>query len=109
MGERQGWVFLSNHALVLLCISKEPDIRVRDIARRVDLSERATLRILNDLCEAGYVTIERVGRRNHYTIDTSRRMRHPLWQDSHIGELLEVLAVADAGREPTEPAGSRRG
>lgn len=86
------WRFLTNHAQVLLCLAETPDIRLRDVAERVGITERATQRILAELIEAGYVTTERVGRRNHYTVDRQHAMRHSAQLDHEIGALLEALS-----------------
>jgi DNA-binding MarR family transcriptional regulator len=86
------WTFLTNHAQVLLCLAEEPDIRLRDVAERVGITERATQRILAELVEAGYVQTERVGRRNRYTVDRQHAMRHSAQLGHDIGTLLEALA-----------------
>jgi DNA-binding IclR family transcriptional regulator len=87
------WRFLSNHTQVLLCIQRDPNVRFRDIAELVGITERAAQRIVADLVEAGYVESERKGRRNHYRLNTDAAMRHPA-QDGHdIGELLHLLKL----------------
>jgi predicted ArsR family transcriptional regulator len=90
----RSWTFLTNHAQVLLCIAQERDIRLRDVAQRVGITERAAQRILSDLVEAGYVEATRVGRRNHYTVDRSHAMRHSAQFGFEIGALLEALGPA---------------
>jgi predicted ArsR family transcriptional regulator len=87
------WRFVTNHTQVLLCIARERDIRLRDVAETVGITERAAQRIVTDLVEAGFVTRRRVGRRNHYTIDRSVQMRHPSQADHLIGELLDLLEL----------------
>jgi predicted transcriptional regulator len=86
------WTFLTNHAHVLLAIASEPDLRIRDIAKRIGITERATQRIVADLVEAGYITARREGRRNHYSVRHDLPLRHPAEQHHRIGELLDVLA-----------------
>jgi DNA-binding MarR family transcriptional regulator len=86
------WTFLTNHAQVLLCLAETPDIRLRDVAERVGITERATQRIVADLVEGGYVNSERVGRRNRYTVDRQHAMRHSAQFGYEIGALLEALA-----------------
>jgi DNA-binding IclR family transcriptional regulator len=89
------WRFLSNHTQVLLCLSRDPTLRFRDIAGMVGITERAAQRIVSDLVDSGYVSRERVGRRNRYRINPGIAMRHPA-QDGHdIGELLQLLKLAD--------------
>ena len=90
-GETKTWTFLTNHAQVLLCLADTPDIRLRDVAERVGITERATQRILADLTEAGYVKTERMGRRNRYTVDRQHAMRHSAQFGYEIGALLEAL------------------
>jgi len=85
------WRFLTNHTQVLLSIARQPDVRLRDIAESVGITERAAQRIVSDLAEAGFITRERVGRRTQYTIDRTAAMRHPSQADHLIGELLDLL------------------
>ncbi|MEO8696572.1 MAG: winged helix-turn-helix domain-containing protein [Acidimicrobiales bacterium] len=88
---KPGWTFLTNHAQVLVCIADEPDIRGRDIAARVGITERAAQSIITDLVECGYVTRTREGRRNRYAVNREGRLRHPMQIDHTIGELLAAL------------------
>jgi predicted transcriptional regulator len=87
----KSWRFLSNHTQVLLCLQRDPNARFRDIAQQVGITERAAQRIVSDLIETGYVESERVGRRNHYRINTDTAMRHPAQEGHEIGELLKLL------------------
>jgi DNA-binding IclR family transcriptional regulator len=89
--QHKTWTFLTNHAQVLLCLAETPDIRLRDVAERVGITERATQRILAELIEGGYVTAERVGRRNRYTVDRQHAMRHSAQLGYEIGALLDAL------------------
>lgn len=88
---RPTWTFLTNHAHVLVCIAEEPDVRGRDIAARVGITERAAQAIVSDLVNEGYVTRTREGRRNRYAVIAEAPLRHPLEQDHSIGELLVTL------------------
>ncbi len=90
---QHSWRFVTNHTQVLLCISANPEIRLRDIASRVGITERAAQRIVSDLAAEGYVTSNRVGRRNHYTINRRREMRHPAQFGLEIGPLLDLLQI----------------
>jgi DNA-binding MarR family transcriptional regulator len=87
-----GWTLLSNHGHVLICVARDPDMLLADIATRVGIRERAAHRIITDLVDAGYLTRTKAGRRNHYSVTTDRPMRHPLERDHAIGELLDALA-----------------
>ena len=89
--QKKTWTFLTNHAQVLLCLAETPDIRLRDVAQQVGITERATQRILAELVEGGYVKIERVGRRNRYTVDREHAMRHSAQLGHEIGALLDAL------------------
>ncbi len=88
---RSSWTFLTNHAHVLVCLAEEPDIRGRDIATRVGITERAAQAIVADLVSEGYVARPREGRRNRYTVNPDAPLRHPLEHDHTIGELLVTL------------------
>ena len=87
------WTFLSNHAQVLLCIARDRDMRLRDIAQSVGITERAAQRIVADLVEAGYIDRERVGRRSHYRLNGEVRMRHVAQADYEINELLTAFQL----------------
>ena len=89
MAER-AWTFLTNHAHVLLYVTRAPEARVRDIADRVGISERMVQLVLSDLEDAGYLQRTRVGRRNAYEV-TGGPLRHPLEQEHQVEELLAVL------------------
>ena len=86
------WTFLSNHGHVLVAIKESPDARVRDLAARVGISERAVQLIVGDLERAGYVVKERSGRRNHYTVNGGRHLRHPAERQSSLDDLLSIFS-----------------
>ena len=88
---QHSWRFITNHTQVLLCITQNPEIRLKDVAAEVGITERAAGRIVADLVDAGYVTRERTGRRNQYTINRDLEMRHPAQLGFEIGPLLDVL------------------
>jgi DNA-binding IclR family transcriptional regulator len=98
--EPKTWTFLTNHAQVLLCLAEDPDIRLRDVAERVGITERASQRILAELVKAGYVATTRVGRRNRYTVDREHAMRHSAQLGYEIGTLLQALGTSS----PTDAA-----
>jgi predicted ArsR family transcriptional regulator len=85
------WTFLTNHGHVLVCIARDPDVRLRDVATQVGVTERAVQSIVRDLEEGGYLERTRVGRRNHYRLDPGRPLRHPVERDHRIAELLAAL------------------
>ena len=93
------WTFLTNHAQVLLCIAHDPDIRLRDVAETVGITERAAQRIVVDLAEAGFLERKRRGRRNHYLINEKTEMRHPAQEGYEIGELLDLLRQVRSSRD----------
>ncbi len=103
-----GWGFLTNHAQVLVCIARDPEVRLRDIGDRVGITERAVHRIVTELAEAGYLTRERQGRRNRYTINAHLQLPDPIARRGSVAELLAVLAAAApdaAGHETSSPSG----
>jgi DNA-binding IclR family transcriptional regulator len=85
------WTFVTNHTQVLLCLAENPDVRLRDVAGAVGITERAAQRILADLVEAGYVKRDRVGRRNRYSVNREVAMRHTAQFGHQIGSLLDLL------------------
>src|SRR5512135_2511717 len=86
-----GWTFLTNHAQVLVCIARDPGIRLRDIGERTGITERAAHRIVVELADAGYITRERNGRRNHYTINAHLPLPDAIAPRQNVGELLAIL------------------
>ncbi|MBM83788.1 MAG: ArsR family transcriptional regulator [Planctomycetaceae bacterium] len=89
--ERLGWTFLSNHAHVLLCLARDPTMRMRDIASEVGITERAIQHIISELEEAGYVERVRTGRRNSYRIDEALHLRHPIEHHKTIADLIRAI------------------
>ncbi len=92
MAGPNSWTFLTNHSHVLLCIAENPDVRLREVADQVGITERATQRIVAELEDAGYLSHERIGRRNHYEVHPDLPLRHPLEDHLSIGALLRVLS-----------------
>lgn len=86
------WTFLTNHGHVLVCIAQNPDIRIAEIADLVGIGERAAHRIVSDLIEGQYVNRQKDGRRNTYSIDYSRHLRHPIEAGHTIGDIFKILA-----------------
>ena len=85
------WNFLSNHGQALLCIARDPHMRLRDIADCLGITERRTYDIVSDLTEAGYVVKQKEGRRNRYEIQGHLPMPDDLAQEQAIGEVLGLL------------------
>jgi DNA-binding MarR family transcriptional regulator len=85
------WTFFTNHAHVLFLLAREPDVRLREVADRVGITERAVQRIVSELAAEGYLTVKREGRRNHYRIAPKARLRHPIEGHCTVGELLGVV------------------
>jgi DNA-binding MarR family transcriptional regulator len=85
------WTFLSNHGHVLVCIIRDPNVRVREIAQAVGVTERAVQRILRELEEASVIVRTRQGRRTHYEVNEGVPLRHPIEAQHSVGELLRVV------------------
>ena len=88
---KTGWTFLTNHSHVLICLAENPDLRVRDIAGRVAITERAVLKILSELEEGGIISREREGRRTRYEIHTAIQLRHPVEAHCSVSHLLGMI------------------
>lgn len=87
------WTFLSNHGHVLVHLNRHPDSRVRDIADAVGITERRAQSILSELEKSDYLKVERIGRRNHYTVNTKKKFRHPAEATKSISELLRIFSA----------------
>ena len=108
---RPAWTFLTNHGHVLLAVAADPHARVTDIAARVGITPRATLQILKDLEDSGYLHRRRDGRRTSYAIEPHQHFRHPAAASREIDGLIGLFRTrCDAlHRTPTPPGGPARG
>lgn len=96
------WTFLSNHAHVLICLAKDPHMRMRDVAERIGITERAVMKIVADLEGEGLLERHREGRRNAYDLHLDQPLRHPIEEHRTVGELVQLILDDD-------PAGSQGG
>src|SRR5579884_3377206 len=108
MGETTApaWTFLTNHAQVLVCIARDPGIRLREIGERIGITERAAHRIVVELADAGYITRQRTGRRNHYTINAHFPLPDPIAREQNIGELLAILTATRGSKRRVDRTGT---
>jgi len=86
-----GWSFITNHAHVLFCLARDPEIRMRDVATQVGLTERAVQRIVRELAQDGYVSSQRRGRRTVYQIHGAKPLRRAVVHHRHVAELLALI------------------
>jgi hypothetical protein len=107
VGAVSDWGLLTNHGRALLCIASNPEGRVRDIADCLDVTERAAQRIVTDLCERGYVSKQREGRRNRYQLLSDELMTDPLVRDRPVSDLTAL--VLDRRSLPNGRPERRRG
>jgi|SRR5581483_6549724 len=103
-----GWTFLTNHAQALVCIARDPGVRLRDIGEHVGITERAAHRIVVELADAGYITRERNGRRNRYTINAHLPLPDPIAREQNVGELLEILTASPRSERQVDRTGPSR-
>ena len=101
------WAFLTNHARVLVCVAHDPEIRLRDIGVALGITERAAHRIITELAVAGYISRERTGRRNHYTINAHLPLPDAIAREQSIGELLTILTATRDGSAARSPRTQR--
>ena len=87
-----GWTFLTNHTHVLLCLYRNPEITLREVAVLVGITERMVQKIVAELVEAGFLEVTKIGRRNTYQITVDKKLRHPLESHRSIGDMLENLS-----------------
>lgn len=90
------WTFLTTHARVLLLVSHDAGVRLRDIAASLDITERSAFGVIADLVEAGYVIKEKDGRRNRYHVQAHLPLPEPTTRERTVGEMLALLT----GTEP---------
>jgi MarR family len=102
----RGWTFLTNHAQVLVCIARDPGLRLRDIGERVGITERAAHRIVTELADARYITRQRNGRRNQYTINGHFPLPDPIAREQNLGELLEILTATQGSERRVDRTGT---
>ncbi len=98
-----GWTFLTNHAHVLFCIAQDPEVRLRDVAIRVGITERAVQRIVTDLEDEGFVVVSKEGRRNRYQIRCDRPLRHPIERQRTVQSLIDLVLGPRREVAPTGP------
>jgi predicted transcriptional regulator len=92
MSSESSWTFLTNHAHVLVLLSRDPDLRLRDLAAEIGITERAAQRIVSELAAEGYIELAKEGRRNHYTVLTDKPLRHPVERGATIADLLAAVS-----------------
>ena len=86
-----GWTFITNHGAVLALVGQEKEITAREIATRLQITERSVMRIIRDLEKAGYIIVEKAGRMNNYQVNSAHPLRRPETRDVMVGELLNIL------------------
>jgi DNA-binding IclR family transcriptional regulator len=86
------WTFLTNHTHVLVCLDRNGDITLREVALQVGITERAVHAIVAALEEEGVLTRSREGQRNRYRLNRNYRLRHPLESHRKIGDLLDLVS-----------------
>ena len=89
--DKAGWTFFTNHAHVLFYIYFHPEMPMRNIGMKVGITERAVIRIIKELEEAGAVSIDKAGRTNKYTVNKDISLRHPIESERTIGDLLTLI------------------
>lgn len=94
-GSEGSWTFLTNHAHVLICLAKQPDLTLREVAGHVGITERAVQRVVSDLEKAGILVRSRDGRRNRYEIVREAQLRHSLESHRSVGDLLDLVLGVD--------------
>jgi DNA-binding IclR family transcriptional regulator len=97
------WKFLTNHAQVLVCVAHDPSVRLREISERVEITERAAHRIVDELVSSGYIERERVGRRNRYTVQAGALLADRLGRLERVRDLQAILS--DASERASAPSG----
>jgi hypothetical protein len=106
------WTFFSNYGHVLVCLSRNNEARLRDVAFEVGITERAVQKIVRDMQEAGFITVSKHGRCNRYRLNKRKSLRHGLESHCNVGKLLALVTRPDpvkAAAEKLEDAGAVTG
>ncbi len=85
------WTLFSNHGHVLVCLSRDPEARLRDVAADVGITERAVQKIVRDLQDGGMISVTKTGRRNCYFIHKKQSLRHALESACTLKDLIGVV------------------
>ena len=101
------WSFFTNHARALICIARDPGIRLRELAAALNITERSAYAIVTELVDAGYVLKDKDGRRNRYRVEAQLPLPESLGRERTVGEVLGLLVDADARRRLKQPAKER--
>ncbi len=91
MSDKQ-WTFLSNHGHVLIYLARNPEARIREISDAIGITERSALGIISDLESEGYISVEKVGRRNKYRVNSKLKFRHSMESHKNIGALIKIFS-----------------
>ena len=89
------WTFLGNHGHVVVQLAKNPDVKLTDLALLVGVTERHARAIVNELREAGYIEVQKVGRRNTYRVIENKALRHTAESDKTLGDLLSIFNASN--------------
>jgi DNA-binding MarR family transcriptional regulator len=85
------WTLVTNYGGVVVYLDEHPTARLREIADAIGVTERRAQAIVTELVRSGYLTRERIGRRNHYTVVTDALLRDPLLARHTLRDLLSGL------------------
>lgn len=88
------WTFLTNHTHVLVLLSGNPQMTIREMGTRIGITERAVHRIVTQLIDEGYLTVSRVGRNNAYRVHSDRNFRHPIEAKCKIEQLISMIQLS---------------
>jgi hypothetical protein len=103
------WRFLTSHAQILLAVHRDSEIRMRDLADEVGVTERRAQEIVSELVAAGFLERERIGRHNRYMVRADLRIRHPDWGEHNLGDVLSLAAMWTGLRPGDSKTGSKTG
>jgi hypothetical protein len=98
------WTFFSNYGHVLVCLARNREARLRDVAAQVGITERAVQKIVRDMQDAGILTVTKHGRCNRYRINRRKSLRHSLESHCTVGKLLTLVARPVAAEQPPAEA-----
>jgi len=87
----KSWTVFTNHAHVMILLSQDPKMVLREVALKIGITERAVQKIVADLQESGFIVKEKKGRANHYKLIFDKPLRHPIEAHKKVKEVIELI------------------
>lgn len=84
------WALLSRHGHALIHLAKNPRMRLVDLARDMDLTERSVRLLIGSLGRSEFLKIVKAGRNNSYQLDLERPLPHPFEKGISLNKVIAL-------------------